>query len=83
MRGDRNMGLREFIFYQVNQSKELMKRLIRCWHKNYDQQEILELTEKRRLEAQKKYDLLVNKIDDVRDTCPYKHQCPVRKLKLK
>ncbi len=83
MSRDRVMGIRGFILHQVKQIKELTERLIQCWHNSYQQQEKLKITEERLLEAQKKYDLLVNNLDDIRATCSYEHQCPVRKLRLR
>jgi len=80
---DRVMGMKEFILHQVKQIKELTNKLIHCWHNSYQQQEKLKITEERLKEAQKKYELLVCNIDDVRATCPYEHQCPVKKIKLR
>ena len=83
MSGDRVMGIQRFVLHQVKQVKGLIKRLIQCWHNSYQLQAKLDLTEERLNEAQKKYELLVNNLDEIRATCPHEYQCPVRKLKLR
>lgn len=83
MKGNRVMGIRGFVLHQVNQTKKLTNILVQCWHNSYQQQIRLQITEELLKEANKKYELLVNNIDDVRATCMHEYQCPVRKLKLK
>ena len=82
MNREHKIGPHTFILHQVKQIKELTIKLILSLHNSYQLQEKLKLTEELTSEKQKKYELLVNNIDDFRATCPYEFQCPVRKLKL-
>jgi hypothetical protein len=74
------MGIRGFITYQVKQIKILTIKLVKCWHSSHELQSKLRLAEERLIEAQKKNELLINNLDNVRATCPYEDQCPVKDL---
>lgn len=82
MRGDRVMGIQGFVLHLVKKIKELTNRQVQCWHNSYQLQSKLNLTEMRLLEAQKKYDNLVDNIGDVYATCPCTVSCPVKGLGL-
>lgn len=82
MSKDRVMGTRGFVLHQFNQVRRLTLRLIKCWHNSYELQSKLTICEKRLIESQKKYDLLVNNLDVVRSNCPCIDQCPINQLEL-
>ena len=82
MSRDRLMGTRGFVLHQFNQVKRLTLRLIKCWHNSYELQSQLAIVEMRLIEAQKKYETLVNNLDGVRATCPCIDQCPINHLEL-
>lgn len=82
MSGIQDKGGKAFILRQIKQLQILSDRLVNCKHNSYIRQEKLKIMEELLTENQKKYDLLVMSIEEIRANCPHEYQCPVKILKL-